>query len=82
MSDITDWNVMVATWVVAITAVISIILNRKLISIMIAKDKPFVVASIERIGPNFPPMLFVKNEEGGRAENVILDPIFRTLFKK
>lgn len=73
MTDITDLNIILATWVVAITAIISIIFNYKLISMAIAKDKPLIRVYSDRIGPNFPPMLFVKNEDGGRSDNVTLD---------
>lgn len=79
MTNITDielatWVAAIATCVVAITAVISIILNRTLIAMTIAKDRPFIRAYIKKIqNPPYPPILFVKNEEGGRAANVTLD---------
>lgn len=63
MTATSDWVIALATVVVAATAIISIYYNHKLISVSIAKDKPFVRAYIQRTkNPSLPPKLFVKNE--------------------
>ncbi len=73
MSDATDWINALATVAVAITAIITIYYNRKLITMTVAKDKPFFRAYIERdLDKVLPTILYVKNEGGSIAYNIAI----------
>lgn len=71
MADASSWITAISTFIIAITAVFSVIYYFRLLKVSIAKDKPVVRAYIKRfINPSLPSRLFVKNVEGGRANNV------------
>lgn len=71
MADAPTWITAISTFVIAITAVLSVIYYFMSLKVSIAKDKPLVRAYIKRFkNPSLPPRLFVKNDSGVRADNV------------